>query len=131
VNDYIKRLYLGPLRNRDAKLCNCTTGIFSNPMNQADANKIPLCSFADYLWNSERYNPESSFKNTLKKFAKDEYFSLLKSLTDDSYSWIGEKVEIKDKEKYIKAEGICKGSGNPELYEIVKSINSFILKEEK
>jgi hyaluronoglucosaminidase len=131
VNDYIKRLYLGPLRNRDPKLYTCTNGIFSNPMNQADANKIPLCSFADYLWNPLEYNPEKSYEKTLKKFAEEKYFSLLKSLTDDFYTWIDEKVEIKDKEKYLKAEEIVKNSDNLELYKIIKSINSFVLKEEK
>lgn len=131
VNDYIKRLYLGPLRNRDPKLYTCTAGIFSNPMNQAEANKIPLSTFSDYLWRAEYYNPEESYEKTLKKFAKEKYFSLLKSLTDDFSSWIDEQVEIKERERYRNAEEILKNSENQELYRIIRSINSFVLKEER
>jgi hypothetical protein len=66
VNDGIPwRLNLGPLRGRAPDLAGAVQGYFSNPMNQAEASKIPLQTIADYLWNSEKYDPDASLKHAL------------------------------------------------------------------
>ena len=66
VNDGISwRLNLGPLRGRDPNLPTAVRGLFSNPMNQARASLIPLQTVADYLWNSQAYDPERSHQKAL------------------------------------------------------------------
>lgn len=69
VNDYARdKIYLGPLYNRDAGLADHgIIGLTANPMNEAEASKIALFSIADYLWNPQTYNPESSWQLSVKR----------------------------------------------------------------
>jgi len=90
VNDYdTNRLLLGPIRNRPADLRSHTAGIIANPMNEGEASKLPLATFADYLWNAEAYQPEASWElsimhlaggagyATLRRFARQNMSSFL------------------------------------------------------
>ncbi len=66
VNDGIRwRPILGPLRGRAPDLPGSVQGLFSNPMIQPEASKIPLETIADYLWNAAKYDPEASYKHAL------------------------------------------------------------------
>lgn len=66
VNDGIPwRLNLGPLGGRDAGLPTVVRGFFSNPMNQAQASKIPLQTIAEYLWNPAPYDPQAALRRAL------------------------------------------------------------------
>lgn len=66
VNDGIRwRLNFAPMRGRDPELPAAVQGLFSNPMNQALASKLPLATCADYLWNSSAYDPEASLRRAL------------------------------------------------------------------
>jgi beta-N-acetylglucosaminidase len=57
VNDQQPTLHLGPLTGRSADLCSIVDGSISNPMAyQDEANRIPLLTVADYLWNPEEYD---------------------------------------------------------------------------
>ncbi|HEX7064233.1 MAG TPA: beta-N-acetylglucosaminidase domain-containing protein, partial [Bacillales bacterium] len=75
VNDYARnRLFLGPLVNRDSNLTeHGVLGITANPMNEAEASKISLYTVADYMWNSDAYEPMESWKRSLQAFAGDSY----------------------------------------------------------
>ena len=66
------RVFLGPLRNRDANLPVAVEGLLSNPMNQAHASMIALQTVADYLWNSKAYDPAKSQRHAVEsQFGKN------------------------------------------------------------
>ncbi|WP_066309448.1 beta-N-acetylglucosaminidase domain-containing protein [Bacillus sp. FJAT-29814] len=89
VNDFDRnRLFLAPLTGRDAGLTpeHGVIGLTANPMNEAEASKIPLFTVADYTWNPEAYNPNDSMLRGLKEFAGAKAFEPLKAFVDASYS---------------------------------------------
>ncbi|MCK6259100.1 beta-N-acetylglucosaminidase domain-containing protein [Fictibacillus sp. KIGAM418] len=72
VNDIDRnRLFLAPLYGREAELCKeeSIIGITANPMNEAEASKIPLFTIADYMWNALNYQPDHSLERSVKEFA--------------------------------------------------------------
>lgn len=87
VNDFERnRLFLGPLVNRDADLTeNGVIGLTANPMNEAEASKIPLYTIADYTWNPYNYNPEKSWERSIKSFGGDQA-DALRTFAENSYS---------------------------------------------
>ncbi|XGA30571.1 beta-N-acetylglucosaminidase domain-containing protein [Virgibacillus sp. CBA3643] len=87
VNDIDRnRLFLGPLVNRDADLIdNGVIGLTSNPMNEAEASKIPLYTIADYAWNPSSYDPEESWERSIESFGGNAAESL-KTFAENSYS---------------------------------------------
>ncbi len=90
VNDGRRwRLHLGPLRGRDADLPGAIAGLFSNPMNQAQASLVPLETIADYLWNSRAYDPEQSHTHALIRQYGNDVPALLGNYlkTYDDYWW--------------------------------------------
>ncbi len=60
------RVFLGPVRNWEANLPEAVAGIVSNPMNQAHASMIALETVADYLWNSQAYDPAKSQRHAVE-----------------------------------------------------------------
>jgi hypothetical protein len=58
-------LNLDPLRGRAPQLFTVTSGLVSNPMNQAHASMIPLQTIADYLWNPIAYDPQASQRHAI------------------------------------------------------------------
>ena len=96
VNDYARnRLNMGPLRNRDSKLYKVIHGFFFNPMNEAYASHISLATAADYTWNPEEYDPDSSLETTLYVMFGDraECFRFLISQLGESTLWPREPEE--------------------------------------
>jgi hyaluronoglucosaminidase len=88
VNDFDRnRLFLGPLVGRDANLSteHGILGLTANPMNEAEASKISLFTVADYTWNPEAYDPNTSLELSLKEFAGDASENL-KLFVQSSYS---------------------------------------------
>ncbi|MBE3583177.1 MAG: beta-N-acetylglucosaminidase domain-containing protein [Limnochordaceae bacterium] len=86
VNDYSRdTLYLGPLEGREdlqgAKDADHSfVGFTFNPMNEAEASKLPLATAADYAWNPAAYNPQGSWATALAQLvppAAQPGFSLL------------------------------------------------------
>ncbi|HEX7065229.1 MAG TPA: discoidin domain-containing protein, partial [Bacillales bacterium] len=57
----------------------------ANPMNEAEASKISLYTVADYMWNSDAYEPMESWKRSLQAFAGDSY-QALKTFAENSFS---------------------------------------------
>ncbi len=68
VNDFSpRRLFLGPLVGRDPALReNGAAGLLANPMNQAQASKLPLSTAADFAWNPQAYDPAVSWDRAIK-----------------------------------------------------------------
>lgn len=63
VNDYeTSRLLMGPITGRDAETLKHLEALVSNPMNQAEASKVALGTYADFLWNAEAYDPQRSWR---------------------------------------------------------------------
>lgn len=48
------------------------SGLTSNPMNQAQASKVALYSIADYIWNTEDYDAEASWKRAIGSVITDD-----------------------------------------------------------
>lgn len=58
-------LNLDPLSGRSPQLFTVTSGLVSNPMNQAHASMIPLQTISDYLWNPVAYDPQTSLRHAI------------------------------------------------------------------
>ena len=67
VNDLAMQseLHLGPIRQRDPDLYQAVSGIVVNPMLQAEASKIPLLTYAAYLRDPQRYEPDRAWEQAL------------------------------------------------------------------
>ncbi|MGP4105946.1 beta-N-acetylhexosaminidase family protein [Virgibacillus sp. L01] len=87
VNDYDRNsLFLGPLVKRDADITGSgVTGLTSNPMNEAEASKIPLYTIADYSWNPADYEPRNSWEQSIQSFGGDAA-DVLRTFAENSYS---------------------------------------------
>ncbi len=125
VNDcaMFNEMHLSPIINRDPDLWKYSAGIISNCMEYAECSKIPLITFADYLWDSENYNYDISWKNaigqvigkenvnTFMTFADHMRTSCLKD--DNSAEFFGEVV---------KAETAYRNGDKAKVYEILRSV---------
>ena len=58
-------LHIGPVRGREKGLHRYSSGLLSNPMLQFEASLIPISTIGEYLWNTEKYNPEESWERAL------------------------------------------------------------------
>jgi hypothetical protein len=68
VNDFARwRLFLGPVPGRAPDLPLSTTGILSNPMNEAHASMIPLATFAEYVRDPRGYEPGRALRQALER----------------------------------------------------------------
>jgi hypothetical protein len=73
VNDQHPTMHLGPLTGRSADLCSIVDGYISNPMAyQDEANRIPLLTVADYLWNPEEYDSGRSIGQAIAHLGDTE-----------------------------------------------------------
>lgn len=69
VNDcsMFNEMHLSPIIGRDKDLYKYSEGIISNCMEYAECSKIPLITFADYLWDSVNYDPQKAWENAIKQ----------------------------------------------------------------
>jgi hypothetical protein len=68
VNDFARwRLFLGPVLGRASDLPLSTTGILSNPMNEAHASMIPLATLAEYVRDPRGYEPGRALQQALER----------------------------------------------------------------
>lgn len=91
VNDYAPgQLLLGPFDGREAGLSEHLHGLHANPMNQAEASKIPLVTVADYVWNDRAYEPKPSLEAALRYMADGDpaLVDALRRFVDVNYSSI-------------------------------------------
>jgi hypothetical protein len=71
VNDQNPTLHLGPLTGRDPRLAKVVDGFLANSMcPQNEANRIPMLTVADYLWNPEGYDPARSIGQSIAHLAR-------------------------------------------------------------
>ncbi len=69
VNDLAMRseLHIGPIRGRSADLGQAVRGVVVNPMNQAEASKIALLTFANYFRDPAGYDPLVAWEWALRE----------------------------------------------------------------
>jgi len=60
-------MHLGPLIGRDPDLYRYAQGLIANCMEYCECSKIPLTTIADYLWDSEGYDPETSWAYAIEQ----------------------------------------------------------------
>jgi hypothetical protein len=75
VNDMemVDELHIMPLSGREAGLHAVCDGLVANPMETAEASLLPLLTVADYLWDTEGYNPSESFQKAAEAVLGKEY----------------------------------------------------------
>ena len=64
-------MHIYPIIGRDPDLYKYSQGIIANCMEYAECSKIPLITIADYLWDSENYNPQKSWEAAIKQIVGD------------------------------------------------------------
>lgn len=69
VNDALMKaeLHIGPYTGRSPYLPEAAKGVFLNPMNQAEASKIPLVAAAQYLANPAQYDPRAAWEEAVAR----------------------------------------------------------------
>lgn len=73
VNDYEpSRLLMGPITGRTAETLKHLEALVSNPMNQAEASKVALGTYADLLWNADAYDPRRSWHASIARLVGEE-----------------------------------------------------------
>lgn len=83
VNDYDQgHLFLGPLCGRTSLMPLQLSGYWANPMNEAEASKIPLWTIADYLKDPDNYNPDQSWRAGIRAVAGDRAYPYMMTLCD-------------------------------------------------
>ncbi|MFJ7727441.1 beta-N-acetylglucosaminidase domain-containing protein [Neobacillus sp. NPDC097160] len=87
VNDFDRNsLFLGPIVGRDADLSkHGVSGLTANPMNEAEASKIPLYTIADYTWNPAAYDPMDSWQRSIQALG-GQAAETLKTVAENMYS---------------------------------------------
>lgn len=101
VNDYARdNLFIGPFRGRDPELAQeRLVGFTANPMNEAEASKVPLITVADYVWNPQAYRPGDSWEVALDRIGgtASPALRLLAVNTQSSPLWSEEAPILKEK----------------------------------
>jgi hypothetical protein len=73
VNDQHPALHLGPLTGRSIDLSSTVDGYISNSMSyQDEANRIPLLTIADYLWDPPQYDPNRSIGQAIAHLGESQ-----------------------------------------------------------
>ncbi|MGQ9515308.1 MAG: beta-N-acetylglucosaminidase domain-containing protein [Thermoproteota archaeon] len=125
VNDYNRyRLFIGPYRGREKQLPLHLSGIVSNPMNEAEASKIPLLTFADYLQNPNTYDPERSWRSALKKVAGKTSYRYIKLFAEQSQSSFLQDDESPELRALISC--VWEAWGKKNWQKSISSLNSYL-----
>lgn len=72
VNDFNpkRRVYLGAISGRGRYLPRTHIGYFANLSELYESNKIPLCTMAEYAWDSETYRPQEALERATARYFK-------------------------------------------------------------
>ncbi len=74
VNDaeMYNEMHIGPIKGRDKDLYLYSEGLIANCMEYVECTKIPLITIADYLWDSENYEPAASWEKAIERVVGKE-----------------------------------------------------------
>ena len=69
VNDYGGHsLLMGPVVGNDPAISQMVSAFCSNPMQYAEASKVALYGLADFAWNPDQFDAQTSWERSLKHF---------------------------------------------------------------
>ena len=86
VSDYVRdHLLLGPVYGNGTDIKDDLGGFVSNPMERPEASKISLYSVADYAWNLEDFDSDTSWKEAIENLMPNhaEYLLTFASHSSD------------------------------------------------
>lgn len=73
----------GPVRDRDRDLYLYVDSFLSNPLwRNPEISKISLSTIADYTWSPENYDPDKSWENSLRIFAGDTLYPVMRTFAE-------------------------------------------------
>jgi hyaluronoglucosaminidase len=74
VNDAVMtaELHIGPYLNRDSDLYTAARGLYANPMEFAEASKVPLATVGAYLTDPAGYDPQTIWRRAAEEIAGKE-----------------------------------------------------------
>lgn len=86
VNDLAMKaeLHLAPIRGRDAGVIGKVPGILVNTMVQAEASKIALLTYADFMMAPSTYDPLSSWEMALREVGGERSYDSLRLIAENS-----------------------------------------------
>ena len=79
-------MHLSPIIGRDEDLYKYSEGIIANCMEYAECSKIPLITFADYLWDSESYDSQKSWEKAIRQVIGKEDADVFTVFADHLYT---------------------------------------------
>jgi hyaluronoglucosaminidase len=110
--DMQPELHLAPVTGRSPDLLDHVKGILVNPMIQAEASKIPLWSYADYVADPRAYHPADSWETAVQAFAGADYAVQLRILAENTIvSCLGRGGQTLDTLSAAAVEALMKGRG--------------------
>ncbi|GGK00285.1 hypothetical protein GCM10007063_23270 [Lentibacillus kapialis] len=131
VNDVdMSRVFLGKASILNPGVRNLS-GVVTNPMQEAEASKVAIFAIADYAWNTEDFNAQKSWEDSMKYVepdATEAFHTLAKHMAyaDPKDGWPADESEgIKDLLNETKSRldsGEDLGDVAPELIDELRSI---------
>jgi hyaluronoglucosaminidase len=94
-------MHIGAIKGRDPELYQQVRGLCVNPMNQAEASKIPLLTFADYMRDPHTYDPESSWERAVVEVAGESAPALRIFSENSRYSVLRSDDELLDRLAFL------------------------------
>lgn len=98
VNDYeTSRLLLAPITGRPPEVLDELEAVLSNPMNQAEASKIGVGTFADFLWNAQQYDPNRSWETAIRYVVGEDALKPFKAFCSENIwtrHWTNDPPEV-------------------------------------
>jgi hyaluronoglucosaminidase len=120
-------LHIGPIRGRDEMLFQSVGGVLVNPMNQAEASKIPLLTFADYFADPQNYDPQRSWEKALRAVAGEESFEAVRTLAENSlHSSLGAAEAERLERLTIEALAALRQGESPSGSPAVAALDSYL-----
>ncbi len=105
ANDFAPwRVFLGPWRGLAPDLPDLSSGIISNPMNQAHASMIPLATLAEYVRDPANYEPSRALRSSLERLFSRQAAARMRPLLE-IYGSYEQETGLFDS-LYIPAESI-------------------------
>ena len=138
VSDYVRNhLLLGAVYGNGLDIKSEMSGFVSNPMEHPEASKIAIYSVADYTWNVEKFQSETSWKRAISNLLpknSEALFTFAKHNSDlGANGHLYRRVESVDfkpiTEKFLSE--FDKYSKNSQLKKVSKEFQEIISASEK
>lgn len=87
VNDaeMVMEMHLAPIANRDYELAELSNGIVANTMEHKEASMLSIITYAQFMWEPNRYDKEQSFVNAVEQCLGSAYCNAAQILMEFCY----------------------------------------------